>query len=108
MTNEPLVTEDLNFVSPLHVFLRSWDIVFKLIVRLRVPFFSWEDSKFSRMKPMIERERQECINVINAQSGDKVEIPDPTGHGGTSTIGQVIKQLYPPKKQFSPKFKKVR
>ena len=93
VTEEPLVSEDLNFVSPLHVYLRVWDFLFKLIVRLKVPFYSWEDSKFSRMKPMIDQTRKDCIQLIRDNAGEKVEVADPTGFGGTSTTGPVIKRL---------------
>ena len=96
VTGEPIISEDLNFVSPLHVYLRTWDFVFKLIVRLRVPFYNWADSSYSSMKPMIEKERQDCIDEINALTGDKVDVPDPTGHGGTSTTGPVVRNLFGP------------
>ena len=87
------MSEDLNFVSPLHVYLCTWDFFFKLIIHLKVPLYSWEDSKFSCMKPMVDWARQECIDFIYEKTGEKVEVADPTGFGGTSTTGPVIKCL---------------
>ena len=89
-----MVEEDLNFVSPLHVCLRTWDFVFKLIVRLRVPLYDWQDSDFSRMLPYIKKEKQHCIDFIANKTGKTVEVPDPTGQGGTSTNGPVIENLF--------------
>ncbi len=65
VTGESIVNEDFNFLVQLHVYLRTWDVVFKLIARLN------------------------CITEINVSTGDKVEIADIIGHGGTSTTGPV-------------------
>ena len=70
VTAEPLISEDLNFVRPLHVYPICWDFFFKLIVQLIMPYFVWEDSKFSRMKPMVDRERLQCINLIWEITGE--------------------------------------
>ena len=68
VTNRPIVQEDLNFVSPLHVYLRSWDFVMKLIVRLRVPYFNWGDSQTSRMNGFIKKEKQFVIDTIREKN----------------------------------------
>ena len=33
--HEPILKDDLNFVTPLHSYLRIWDFIMKLIVRRR-------------------------------------------------------------------------
>ena len=66
----------------------------KLIVRLRVPPFKWEDSESSRMTRFIKAEKQAVIDEIRGSTGMKVDIPDPTGQGGTSTSGPVVKRLF--------------
>ena len=45
------------------------------------------------MKPIIESTRKECINLIHKNAGEKVQVADSTGFGGTSTTGTVIKRL---------------
>ena len=94
VTQEPIVKEDLNFVSPLHSYLRIWDFVLKLIIRLRVSHYNWTDSDKSFMNFSIKTEKKKVIDIISEMTGEKFEIADPTGHGGTSTNGPVIKRLF--------------
>ena len=60
VTQEPIVKEDLNFVSPLHSYLRIWNFVLKLI-RLRVSHYDWIDSDKSFMNFYIKIEKKNVI-----------------------------------------------
>ena len=65
----------------------------KLIVRLRVGHYDWTDSEDSPMSSIIKAEKKVVIRIIKTKTGGKVDVADPTGHGGTSTTGPCYNKI---------------
>ena len=95
VTNEPLVKEDISFVSPLHALLRTFDFCMKLINFLRAGIFKWSESKIAlgQSYESLIKARSEVQKQIKMATGILVDAPDATGHGGSSTTGNVCRSL---------------
>ena len=98
VTKEPITNEEHLTLHPLHSYLRVFGWIYKICYHAVAGHFNWSESKFEGISKsqgvnnLIESKRkiQKCVEEeINVA----LEKPDPTGHGGTSTTGNVVKTL---------------
>ena len=98
VTKEPITNEEHLTLHPLHSYLRVFGWIYKKCYHAVAGHFNWSESKFEGISKsqgvnnLIESKRkiQKCVEEeINVA----LEKPDPTGHGGTSTTGNVVKTL---------------
>ena len=95
VTQEPLIDEDLNCVSPLHSLMRSFDFLKILMYHLRSETFIWTDSslKLGRSAQFLTKAKDEVREEILLRTGLPLDAADPTGMGGNSNKGDLCKRL---------------
>ena len=95
LTQEPIVEEDLSLVSPLHAIMRCEGNVQKLIYHLRSETYIWTESpkKLGEFTEIYHKAKTEKHKIIYEETNIKVDIPDATGKGGTTSNGNVCERL---------------
>lgn len=99
VTDVPITKENLNTLHPLHNLLRAFDWIYKICYHATAGHLSWSEGKLSsenrssralqflkQAKESIQRNIKETAHII-------IDRPDTSGHGGTSTTGNVAKAL---------------
>ena len=96
LTREPIVEEDLNMVSPLHCLLRILEFALKLLYHLRSSTFMWTESpkELGLLYDSYIKAKADVCELVYEHARIKVDIPDPTGKGGTTTIGNICERLF--------------
>ena len=92
VTQEPLIAEEILILSPLHVMLRLFDFLVRLIILLNAGIFTFSDNKnvLNRLYPFFLLSKQKLIDEVKEAFTMTIEVPDSTGKGGTSTTGNSV------------------
>ena len=95
LTQEPLIQDVLNMVSPLHAIMRVLGFVLLLIYHLMSETFQWTESptKLGGSNQRYTTAKEEARRKVYQQTGIKMDIPDATGKGGSTNTGNVCEQL---------------
>ena len=95
VTQEPLVSEDLNAVSPLHSLMRGFDFCKVLGYHLRSETFMWTESalQLGHASRFLTKAKDEVREIILEKTGIPLDAADPTGMGGNSNKGDLCKRL---------------
>ena len=95
VTQEPLIDFDLQMISPLHTMLRTWDFIFKLLCFLKAEtyIFSPEENVLKDKYDDYKKSKKYIINKIQNDTHITIEVPDPTGKGGTTTNGNTVSNI---------------
>ena len=89
VTQQPLVDEDLNAVSPLHSLMRSFDFCKNLLYHLCSETYQWTESslQLGRASVFLTKAKEEVREEILSQTGLPLDAADPTGMGGNQNKG---------------------
>ena len=95
LTQEPIIEEDLNMVSPLHCLLCIFRLVLLLIYHLRSETFVWSESekKLGDSYDRYCKAKAEAKEIVFSKTGIKMDMPDATGKGGTTNTGNICERL---------------
>ena len=95
VNQEPLKDCDLQMLSPLHTMLRTWDFIFKLLCFLKAEtyIFSPELNVLKEKYDDYKRSKKYIIDKVQNDTHITIEVPDPTGKGGTSTNGNTVSNI---------------
>ena len=95
LTQEPLVDENLNHVSPLHCLMRTFSFVLNLLYHLRAEIFLWTESslRLGNSKQFLLQAQDESKALVKEKTGITMDAADPTGKGGNTNKGDVCQRL---------------
>lgn len=95
VTQNPIVQEDLNTVSPLHCLMRSFDFCLNLLYHLRSETFQWTESilQLGRAHQFLTAAKGEVKELVKEKTGIVMDAADPTGMGGNTNKGDVCARL---------------
>jgi len=99
VTQEPITTEDMNNLHPLHNLLRCFGWLYKICYHATAGHLSWSEAKLnvnnrvSRALVFIKNAKEEIQARVKQEASITLERLDPTGHGGTSTTGNLAKEI---------------
>ena len=95
LTQEPLVDENLNMVSPLHSLMRTFSFVLTLMYHLRSEIFLWTEStiRLGRSYRFLVKAKDEAKCIVQERTGIVMDAADPTGKGGSTNKGDVCQRL---------------
>ena len=107
VTQIPITKENHNTIHPLHCILRCFGWIYKICYHAVAGHLTWSEAKVSvsnrtgRALEFLNQAKEEIQADIKKDIGVLVEKPDPTGHGGSSTTGNVAKTLLNNGNRFS-------
>lgn len=95
VTQAPMLKEEILIISSLHVMLRLFDFIVKLIVLLRAGIYRWSDTKsvLGNRYRFFVKAKQDLIDTVKRECHTTIEVPDSAGKGGTSTNGNDVQRL---------------
>ena len=93
LTSKPVPTNETKSVQVLHALLRCFDHFMKVAVHLRAAVFDWSESPSSINKQFLKKAKLEIQAYIEEFVGEKWDIPDGTGKGGTTTTGNTARRI---------------
>ena len=99
ITQIPITTENIKNIHPLHNILRVFTWLWKICYHATAGHLSWSEAKLevshrvARSLDFLELAKQQIQKDVKSDTGISIEKPDPTGHGGTTTTGNVAKSL---------------
>ena len=99
VTQEPITTEDINNMHPLHNLLRCFGWIFKICYHATAGHLSRSEAKLNlsnreaRAVEFLKQAKEAIQERIKAETSITLEKADPTGHGGTSTTGNIAKLI---------------
>ena len=93
MTTKPIATSQVKSTQVLHSLLRTFDHFMSTVVHAMAGVYAWS-GKSANDKIFIESARRRLQDVIQDHiHGTKWDFPDSGGKGGTTTTGNVAKDL---------------
>ena len=99
VTHEPITTEDMNSLHPLHNLLRCFGWLFKICYHATAGHLSLSEAKLdvsnkvARALEFLKQAKEEIQARVKEVACITIEKADPTGHGGSSTTGNVAKEM---------------
>lgn len=93
LTQEPIASESVTIVQVLHGLLRSFDFFTKIIYHLKAEVLDRSESKTSIYTKFIKEAKSEIQTRVYEHTGIKLDFPNSTGRGGTTTTGNVARRL---------------
>ena len=90
---------NINNLHPLHNLLRYFGWIFKICYHATAAHYSWSEAKLSvsnrvrRALEFLKQAKEEIQAMVKEETSITLEKPDPTGHGGTSTTGNIDKSM---------------
>ena len=99
VTQQPITIEDITYMHPLHNLLRCFDWLYKICYHATAGHFNWSEAKLSvtnrvgRTLQFLKQAKEDIQTRVKNETGITLDEPDPTGHGGTSTTGNVAKSM---------------
>ena len=93
LTSKPVPTNETKSVQVLHALLRCFDHFMKVAVHLKAAVFDWSESPTSVNNLFLKQAKAEIQAHIEVIVGEKWDIPDGTGKGGTTTTGNTARRL---------------
>ena len=99
ITQDPITIEDINNLHPLHNLLRCFGWIFKICYHATAAHYSWSEAKLNvsnriaRALEFLKQAKEQIQAKVKEETSITMEKPDPTGHGGTSTTGNVASQM---------------
>lgn len=100
VTQDPITTEDINNLHPLHNLLRCFGWIFKICYHATAGHLSWSEAKLdvsnrvARALLFLKQAKDEIQARVKEETSITLEKADPTGHGGTSTTGNIAKVTF--------------
>ena len=97
VTQEPITTEDINNMHPLHNLLRCFGWLFKICYHATAGHLKWSEAKLdvsnrvAQALAFLKQAKEEIQARVKEETSITLEKADPTGHGGTSTTGNIAK-----------------
>ena len=96
ITQEPLVDEDLEKVSPLHCLMRVWEFCQLMLYHLCSGTFIWTESAKKLgddLHQSFTNAKQEVKACVKMKTGITMDAVDATGKGGNTNKGDVCQRL---------------
>ena len=93
LTTKPIPTDDCMSVQVLHALLRGFDHFMKINVHLAAGVYDWSETPTSRSKEFLQKYKQIIQNKLFEKCGERWDLPDQTGKGGTTTTGNTARKI---------------
>ena len=93
LTTKPIPTDDCMSVQVLHALLRGFDHFMKINVHLSAGVYDWSETPTSRSKEFLQKYKQIIQNKLFEKCGEHWDLPDQTGKGGTTTMGNTARKI---------------
>ena len=93
VTQRPIASTDVTSFQVLHGLLRTFDFVMKLIYHLRAEVLDWKEGASNIYLRFLKEAKSEIQESILTKTGIKLDFPDSSGHGGTTTTGNVARRV---------------
>ena len=93
LVSKPIPTNETKSVQVLHALLRSFDHFMKVAVHLRAAVFDWSESPTSINQQFLKNAKSDIQSYIEVVIGEKWDVPDGTGKGGTTTTGNTARKI---------------
>ena len=91
LTQNPITAFSVNTFPILHALLRDLDYCLKLVCKLSAGVDEWKEN--SQTKAKVRVAKKFIQETIKAKTGLTVDKPDPVVAGGTTTTGNMARQL---------------
>ena len=92
VTSQPIATNQAFSVQILHALLRTFDHFMKTAVHVKAGVFDWSEAP-SHNTRFLNNAKKELQEKIASETGIQWDIPDKTGKGGTTTTGNIAREL---------------
>lgn len=92
-THKPIPEVEVRPVQVLHALLRCFEHWIKVIYHLIAGIKRWTESKYDKGYQFIELAKHQLQHKIQSATGESWDFVDGTGHGGSSTTGNVARNL---------------
>ena len=89
----PVISKDIESTQSLHLLLRSCDFAVKLIIHEIAGIQHWSESVSMRNAEFVKQAKRNLQDHLKLHTGIKLDFPDATGKGGTTTTGNVARRL---------------
>ena len=89
----PVIETDIESTQTLHLLLRSCDFVVKLISLEIAEILHWSEQVRMRDTQFVVAAKKELQEHLKLKTGLKLDFPDATGKGGTTTTGNVARRI---------------
>ena len=94
VTTEPIATNSVVSQQVLHALLRTFDHFMKTVVHLKAGVLDWSESPSSINKGFLKVAKEELQKRIHTEvHGTNWDVPDSSGKGGTTTDGNMARDL---------------
>ena len=100
LTQNPISTLSISTFPILHALLRGLDYCLKIVYKLKGGVTAWKQN--SKQKERVDAAKRKVQDYIKSKTGMVVDKPDPVGAGGTTTTGNIARNLL-----FDPVQRKV-
>ena len=99
LTQSPISTLAIQTFPILHALLRGLDYCLKIVYKLKAGVTAWIQN--SKQKERVDVAKRKVQEYIKTKTGMTVDKPDPVGAGGTTTTGNIARNLlfHPAKRQ---------
>jgi hypothetical protein len=92
-TASPIAGSNVRSVQVLHALLRGFDHFMKVVVHLSAGVYAWTESKTASTTHFLEIEKKNIQELIGKKTGIKWDFSDSSGQGGSTTTGNVARNL---------------
>lgn len=89
----PTTAKDIESVQCLHLLLRTTDWCLKLVYHEIAGVNHWSEGTNMRDLQFIKNAKLQVQAHMQAETGLRIDFPDSSGHGGTTTTGNVARQI---------------
>ena len=99
VTQEPITSENINNMHPLHNLLRCFGWIFKICYHATAGHLKWSEAKLdvsnrvAQALAFLKQAKEQIQAKVKEETSITLEKADPTGHGGTSTTGNIAKVI---------------
>ena len=89
----------MNNLHPLHNLLRCFGWIFKICYHATTAHHSWSEANIcisnhaSKPLEVLKQAKMQIQAKVKEETSLTLEKPDSTGHGGTSTTGNIVKAM---------------
>eukprot|EP00731_Ephydatia_muelleri_P028943 Em0020g587a len=91
LTQSPISTLAIQTFPILHALLRGLDYCLKIVYKLKAGVTAWIQN--SKQKERVDVAKRKVQEYIKTKTGMTVDKPDPVGAGGTTTTGNIARNL---------------
>ena len=90
---EPVIAHEIESTQSLHLLMRSFDFIIKLIIHEIAEIRHWSEEVSMQDAQFVKQAKRNLQDHLKLHTGIKLDFPDATGKGGTTTTGNVARRI---------------